>query len=113
MTYILRLYDAMLEQGHDEFAGARASLWDWVTRYQIPSADVDGALFAQFFEDHETPTNRAAWSPLNLARYLLERREQLDPDWAEDCAALVAFVRKAFTHQELGTTVCHEQDEDP
>ena len=82
MTYILRLYDAMLEKGHDEFAAARASLWDWITRYQIPSADVDGALFAQFFEDHETPTNRTAWAPLNLARYLLERTRAARPGMA-------------------------------
>ena len=112
MTYILRLYDALLAKGHDEFAAARASLWDWITRYQIPSAAADGALFAQFFEDHETPTNRTAWGPLNLARYLLEERERLDTDWRVHCDALVRFVRKTFTHRELGVLVCHEQDED-
>ena len=107
MTYILRLYDAMLEKGHAEFAAARASLWDWITRYQIPSADVDGALFAQFFEDHDTPTNRTAWAPLNLARYLLERREPGDPDWRDHCEALIDFVRRTFTHREFGIVVCH------
>jgi hypothetical protein len=112
MGYILRLYDAMLEKGHDEFAGARASLWDWIARYQIPSADLDGALFAQFFEDHETPTNRTAWAPLNLARYLLERREPGDPDWRNHCHVLLDFVRRTFTHRESGILVCHEQDED-
>jgi hypothetical protein len=112
MTYILRLYDAMLEKGHNEFAAARASLWDWITRYQIPSAKVDGALFAQFFEDHETPTNRTAWAPLNLARYLLERREPGDPDWRSHCDVLLDFVRRTFTHREFGIVVCHEQDED-
>ena len=69
-------------------------------------------MFAQFFEDHETPTNRTAWAPLNLARYLLERRELLDPDWLADSRALIEFVRRDFTHVELGVTVCHEQDED-
>jgi hypothetical protein len=112
MTYILRLYDDLVAQGHEEFRGPREALWRWIKSYQISSAATDGALFAQFFEDHETPTNRAAWSPLNLARYLLERREQLAPDWREDCAILVGFVRQAFTHVELGVTVCHEQDED-
>ena len=56
---LLRLYDAMLEKGHDEFAAARASLWDWIMRYQIPSADTDGALFAQFFEDPRRPPTAA------------------------------------------------------
>ena len=113
MGYILRLYDALLDLGHHEFAAPRASLWAWIKTYQIPSAATDGALFAQFFEDHDTPTNRTAWAPLNLARYLLERRERLDVEWQDDCAALMDFVRRNFTHAELGTNVCHEQDEDP
>ena len=49
---------------------------------------------------------------LNLARYLLEKREALDPEWRADCGALLDFVRGTFTHLELGITVCHEQDED-
>jgi hypothetical protein len=69
-------------------------------------------LFAQFFEDHDTPTNRTAWAPLNLARYLLEKRDLLDRAWRDHCAGLVDFVRRTFTHQEFGVTVCHEQDED-
>ena len=74
MSYILRLYDALLAQDMQEFAAPRQALWNWVEGYQVPSAAADGALFAQFFEDHETPTNRSAWAPLNLARYLLENR---------------------------------------
>ncbi len=112
LTYILRLYDALLSRGYGEFAAPRRSLWTWIKRYQIPSAAADGALFAQFFEDHDTPTNRTAWAPLNLARYLLERRQLLDPEWREDSYALIEFVRKNFTHSEFGITVCHEQDED-
>ena len=112
MTYVLRLYDVLLAQGYAEFSAPRNLLWTWIRRHQIPSAARDGALFAQFFEDHDTPTNRTAWAPLNLARYLLERREGLDPDWREDSAALIEFVRRNFTHAEFGITVCHEQDED-
>ncbi len=112
MTYILRLYDALVTRGHGEFAAPRAALWAWIRDYQIPSAAADGALFAQFFEDHDTPTNRTAWAPLNLARYLLERREALDPDWLAHSRTLVDFTRRTFTHTELGITVCHEQDED-
>jgi hypothetical protein len=112
MTYILRLYDDLLAHGHAEFSAARKSLWNWVKRHQIPSAAHDGALFAQFFEDHDTPTNRSAWAPLNLARYLLEQGASVDPEWAADCGVLVEFVRANFTHAEFGVTVCHEQDED-
>jgi hypothetical protein len=113
MSYILRLYDDLLARGHGEFAGPRQALFEWIKRYQIPSARGDGALFAQFFEDHDTPTNRSAWAPLNLARYLLEGRARLDPDWCADAGVLVEFVRATFTHQEYGIMVCQEQDEDP
>ena len=64
MSYILRLYDALLANGYKEFDMPRAALWHWIKNYQIPSAAADGALFAQFFEDHDTPTNRNAWAPL-------------------------------------------------
>jgi hypothetical protein len=112
MTYVLRLYDALLAQGYEEFAAPRRSLWNWISRWQIPSAAADGSLFAQFFEDHDTPTNRTAWAPLNLARYLLEQRELLWPEWSAACRSLIEFVRANFTHTEFGVTVCHEQDED-
>lgn len=112
MTYILRLYDSLLAQGYGEFAPARQALWDWINVYQIPNAVADGALFAQFFEDHDTPTNRSAWAPLNLARYLLEKKQLLDADWSAASEALISFVRANFTHEEAGITVCHEQDED-
>ena len=112
MTYILRLYDVLLSRGYGEFSASRAALWNWIKHFQIPSAAGDGALFAQFFEDHDTPTNRTAWAPLNLARYLLEQRTALDPDWRAACALLIDFVRRNFTHVEFGVRVCHEQDED-
>jgi hypothetical protein len=112
MTYILRLFDLLTSHGYAEFFEPRRSLWEWIKNYQIPSAVSGGDLFAQFFEDHDTPTNRTAWAPLNLARYLLEKEQALDPDWSGVCGSLLDFVRKNFTHQEMGVTVCHEQDED-
>ena len=112
MSYILRLYDLLIERGYGEYSGPRRSLFDWIKRHQIPSAAADGALFAQFFEDHDTPTNRSAWAPLNLARYWLEKQSLLDADWRAGAATLIEFVRRNFTHKEFGVTVCHEQDED-
>jgi hypothetical protein len=112
MSYVLRLYDGLIDRGVSEFAAPRAALWEWIHRFQIPSAAGDGSLFAQFFEDHDTPGNRTSWAPLNLARYLLERRDALDADWLGDAGRLIDFVRRNFTHRELGAIVCHEQDED-
>ena len=112
MTYVLRLYEALAEHGYAEFSAPRQSLRQWIMRFQIPSAAADGALFAQFFEDHDTPTNRSAWAPLNLARYLLEKKDLVDRDWRGHCRSLIEFVRANFTHREFGVLVCHEQDED-
>jgi len=112
LVYILRLYDELLAHGYREFSSPRAKLWGWIKRVQIPSAGGDGKLFAQFFEDHDNPANRTAWAPLNLARYLIEKREALDPGWRDDAGLLIRFVRANFTHVEFGVTVCHEQDED-
>jgi len=89
MTYVLRLYDALLAKGYEEFSVPRQSLWAWIKQHQIPNAAVEGSLFAQFFEDHDTPTNRTAWAPLNLARYLLEKKQALDPEWRADSGALL------------------------
>ncbi len=112
MTYILRLFDLLAEHGYGEFTARRQALWQWIKSHQIPSARTDGALFAQFFEDHDTPTNRSAWAPLNLARYLLERKDLIDHEWRDNCRLLIEFVRANFTHREFGAVVCHEQDED-
>jgi hypothetical protein len=112
MSYILRLYDALLAQGYGEFDAPRQRLWLWVSRQQLRSALGKGALFAQFFEDHDSPDNRTAWAPLNLARYLLDGREAVDAAWRPHVNALLAFVRRNFTHVEAGVRVCHEQDED-
>jgi hypothetical protein len=112
MSYILRLYDALLAHGYLEFAAPRRALWRWIKRHQMASAAGDGALFAQFFEDHDTPTNRTAWAPLNLARYLLEEGASVDAEWLGACASLIEFVRRNFTQRRYGVTVCHEQDED-
>ena len=112
MSYIMRLFDELIEQGYAEFEAPRAALWHWIVTFQIPSASAGGALFAQFFEDHDTPTNRSAWAPLNLARYLMERAGALDADWLKHAGRLIDFTRDNFTHQEFGVRVCHEQDED-
>jgi hypothetical protein len=112
MSFILRLYERLLAHGFEEFREPHRRLWHWILHRQIPSASGDGSLFAQFFEDHDTPTNRSAWAPLNLARHLLERRDGLDPHWRPHSEMLIEFVERHFTHVELGVTVCHEQDED-
>ena len=112
MSYILRLFDALIERGHEEFRGPRGQLWAWIVDYQIPSAQGDGKLWVQFFEDYALEDNRNAWAPLNLARYLLEKREAVDPDWRAHTDALMRFVHLNFASVRDGVVICGEQDDD-
>jgi hypothetical protein len=112
MTYIVRLWDKLIEAGHNEFTASRDHLWDWIMDKQIGSLAKDGSLWAQFFEDHQEPDDRTAWAPLNLARYLIERKEEIDEDWRPHAKALIDFVIGHFTVVRSGVLICGEQDYD-
>lgn len=112
MSFILRLFDGLLERGYSEFKAPREQLWSWIKKHQIPNLAKDGLLWVHFFEDHSEPDNRTAWSPLNLARYLLEKKEALDAEWKEDARALIEFTIRRFTSIRNGVPVCGEQDYD-
>jgi hypothetical protein len=112
MAFILQLFDKLIEQGHPEFRSARDSLWDWIKKYQLPNLAQDGRLWVQFFEDHHELDNRTAWAPLNLARYLIERKDALDADWKQDSRALIEYVNRWFITIRDGVAVCGEQTND-
>ncbi len=112
MAYILRLFDGLIEKGYNEFINPRKLLWNWIVNYQLPNLKEDGMLWVQFFEDHEEGDNRTAWAPLNLARYLLEKQEAIDPQWREHSKMLIDFVNKNFTSVIDGVPICGEQDYD-
>ena len=112
MAYILRLFDKLIELGYPEFQQPRQDLWSWIKDFQIPNLSKDGLLWVQFFEDHTQPTNRTAWSPLALARYLLEKKDALDADWQKDARSLIEFVNHRFVSLWFGVAACGEQDED-
>jgi len=112
MVFVLRLFDWLLAAGHPEFQGARTALWTWIRDVQLPTANRDGNLFVEFFEDHHSQRNRTAWAPLALARYLVERKEALDPQWQVHARSLIEFVGTTFTSIHQGIALCGEQDED-
>ena len=112
MSFILRLFDKLLGLGHEEFKLPRDKLWAWIKNIQLPNLAKDGLLWAQFFEDYDLLENRNSWAPLNLARYLIERKDALDPDWQQDARALIEFVNRRFTGVHSGVLVCGEQDDD-
>jgi hypothetical protein len=112
MSYPLRLFDDLLDLGFGEFLAPRDTVWDWIKRFQIPSAKKDGKLWVQFFEDYDLVNNRNSWSANNLIQYLVTRKDRIDKDWKEDASALVAFVAENFTSVRQGIPVCGEQDDD-
>jgi hypothetical protein len=112
MVYILRLFDVLRDLGYGEFDNARKQLWYWIAHYQIPDLAKGGMLWVQFFEDHAENDNRTAWSPLNLARYLIEKKEKIDTAWQKHSRDLIEFVNRNFTGISHGITVCGEQDHD-
>jgi hypothetical protein len=112
VSFILRLFDGLLARGYSEFQAPREQLWSWIKKCQIPNLAKDGLLWVHFFEDHSEPDNRTAWAPLNLARYLLEKKEALEAEWKEDARALIEFTIRRFTSIRNGVPVCGEQDYD-
>ena len=111
-SFALRLFDALLEHGYNEFRAPREKLWAWIKNLQIPDAAKDGKLWVQFFEDYRLVWNRNSWSAMNTARYLLERKQALDPDWKKDARTLIDFVNHTFTEVHGGVMTCGEQDDD-
>lgn len=114
MAFNLRLFDELIAAGHPEFQVPRTALWTWIKAYQIPSADPRStSLWIQFFEDQTAEDNRTSWAPLELARYLIEKKEPLDPDWKADAERLIQFALKHFSAAGPGgVTTVGEQDVD-
>ena len=114
MVYILRLFDALIEQGYPCFQTPRAALWHWIRTFQIPAPeDPDANLWVSFFEDYDLESNRNSWTSLEMARYLIECREKLDPEWKTLAEQLIQFALKHFSSSRPGgVTIMGEQDDD-
>ena len=114
MVYILRLWDSLLEMGYSEFKNPRQELWSWITDFQFKAPeDKEHCLWVQFFEDQPKEDNRNAWTPLNMARYLIEKKEALDPQWKEHARQCIQFaIRNMGSERPGGVTVVGEQDTD-
>lgn len=112
MVYILRLLDILSAMGYSEFVQSRQKLWTWILNYQLPDLAKGGALWDQFFEDHDEAGDRTAWAPLNLAKYLLEKKEEIDGAWQQHAHELIEFVNRNFTGINHGVNICGEQDHD-
>ena len=114
MAFILRLFDELIDRGREEHQEARDALWRWIKTHQIPSPETrDASLWIDFFEDQTMEGNRTSWAPLEMARYLIEKKEALEPDWEQDAEKLIQFALKYFSLSfSGGVTAVIEQDVD-
>jgi len=115
MVFILRLFDELEAAGYAKYREPREKLWNWIRTYQLNAPeDRAGSLWIQFFEDMTEEDNRTSWAPLEMARYLIERKETLDPDWKKHAEGCIEFALKYFgSPRPGGVTLMGEQDSDP
>jgi hypothetical protein len=114
MVYILRLWDGLAEIGSKEFDAPRAQLWHWIKEVQMKAPDSKGGShWVQFFEDMTEEDNRNSWAPLEMARYLIEKKEKLDPKWKSMAQKCIDFAMDHFSiPMPGGVTLMGEQDSD-
>ncbi len=114
-VFALRLYDELLRLGYDgngQYQATRDNVWNWLKNVAI--ADTTGDHWAHFFEDHTgleyDPTQ---WDALEMARYLLEKRDALDPDWFAMAGSLIDLVKNRWIVHSGDYTAIAEQEQDP
>lgn len=93
----IRLFDELIRRGWGNtaaYARARDIAWTWMMAYPMVNQNWSG-----YFEDvpvmSDPSANRNQIIPLTTARYLMEHPE-LDPQWREHAASLLAFVEEVF-----------------
>lgn len=114
MAFILRLFDGLTELGMNEFTLPRANLWKWIRDIQLKAPETKAeSLWIQFFEDMTEEDNRNSWAPLEMARYFIEQKDKLDPEWKSMAKQCIDFAVKYFAiTQPGGVTLMGEQDSD-
>lgn len=114
MAFILRLFDGLAEEGMTRFVQPREKLWRWIKEVQLNAPESrEKSHWIQFFEDMTEEDNRNSWAPLEMARYLIEKKEKLDPEWKKMAQQCIGFSMKYFAiTQPGGVTLMGEQDSD-
>jgi len=122
VVYAVRLFWGLgLALGRQDFKSAGDDLWDWVVKFQIPTASPTisgaGSLFVNFFEDMNAApdTNRVSWTILELARFIIEHRaEGILPQWEPIVLELfnTALSLLGYSTGVGNVTLVGEQDTD-
>lgn len=115
VSYACRLFDELLRLGHKgngKYSSTRNSVWNWLKTCVI-SYD-DASRWMCFFEDHSgNEINPTQTNALETARYLLEKKEDADPDWFNISGKILIQVqnRWALTTLKDDGFVCIAEQE--
>jgi hypothetical protein len=104
----------MGEEDNEKYRQTRTQVWSWLKSFII-SQD-DATMWEDFFEDHggDEP-NPTQINAMETARYLLEKRNDADPDWFNLAGKIIRQVQKRWTLSSLdkeGYVCIGEQDKD-
>ena len=113
-VFALRLFDELIRLGlvgNGKYQTTRDNVWNWLKNVAI--ADSSGDKWMHFFEDHSgTEYNPTQFDALEMARYLLERKDALDPDWFSMAGSLINLVKTRWVVHSGDYTAIGEQQRD-
>ncbi len=117
VSYACRLFDELLrigQTGNGKYKSTRDAIWNWLNTNVI--AFEDGSKWYNFFEDHGGDENNSTQiNALETVRYLLEKKEQADPDWFNLSGKIINQVTRRWKVTSLekdGYVSIGEQDMD-
>src|SRR6266550_6230133 len=113
-VFALRLFDELIRlgiTGNGKYQTTRDNVWNWLKTVAI--ADTSGDKWMHFFEDHSgTEYNPTQFDALETARYLLEKRAALDPNWFSMAGSLIDLVKRRWVVFSGQYTAIGEQQTD-
>lgn len=117
VSYACRLFDELLrigQTGNGKYKSTRDAVWSWLNA-QVIAYD-DGSKWCNFFEDHGgNEPNSTQIDALETVRYLLEKKNQADPNWFKLCEKIINQVTRRWSFsslEDIGYVSIVEQDSD-
>jgi chitodextrinase len=113
-VFALRLFDELLRlgiSGNGQYQATRDTVWTWLKNVAI--ADASGDTWLHFFEDHSgSEYNPTQFDALETARYLLEKKNALDPAWFSMVTSIIDLVKQRWVVHSGDYTAIGEQQQD-
>jgi uncharacterized protein YjdB len=117
VSFSCRLFDELLrigQSGNGKYKTTRDSVWKWL-KEQVIAWD-DASKWMHFFEDHSgNEVNPTQINALETVRYLLEKKNQADPDWLNLSRKIITQVTRRWAVTSLesdGYVSIAEQESD-